>query len=100
MEYPKIPSGVTKIADGAFSGSSIRTITLGKNISYLGQEAFQDCVNLTSIKFSEKSRIQILHHRTFENCRFLKKLELPDSVKEMKVVLCQEKVQIKRELFS
>ena len=38
---------------------------------------------MTSVKFSEKSRIQILCYGTFENCRFLKKLELPDSVKEI-----------------
>ena len=83
VKSPKIPTSVTKIADGAFSGSSIKTVTLGKNIAQLGSGVFEDCVNLTSVKFPKKSVIKVLPHGTFENCRSLKKLELPESVKEI-----------------
>ena len=83
VKYPKIPWGVTKIADGAFSGSSIKTVTLGKNISDLGYGSFKDCTNLTSVKFPSKSKIKVLYHGTFENCRSLKKIEVPESVEEI-----------------
>lgn len=84
VKYPKIPSGVTKIADGAFLGSSVKTVTLGKDISSLGYEVFKNCGNLISVRFAKESPIKILHHRTFENCSSLKKLELPESIREIR----------------
>ena len=83
ITHPKIPKSVRNIADGAFSGSSIQKITIGKNIRYIGYRAFKNCDQLNSVTFHKKSKIKILRNFVFENCSSLTTLELPDSITEI-----------------
>lgn len=83
IKYPKIPSSVTKLSDGAFSGSKAEKVALGKNITYMGYEVFKDCKNLSQITFHRDMKLKVIRHAVFENCKTLKTLELPASVKEV-----------------
>ncbi len=45
----KIPNTLTKIDEMAFKGSGIRNIEISESVTYIGDGAFWDCDNLTSI---------------------------------------------------
>lgn len=48
------PESVTTISDGVFRGNeNLESITIGKNVSYIGAGAFQDCENLCEITFAD-----------------------------------------------
>ena len=50
----KVPSGVTKIGDGAFEGcSGLTSITLPGSVKEISYRAFGDCSGLTSITLPE-----------------------------------------------
>lgn len=83
LTEPKIPSSVTKIADGAFMGSSIKKITLGKNITTLGNAVFKNCKQLATVKFHKDIKVKQIKNSVFENCKSLQTIELPKSVKQI-----------------
>ena len=45
----KVPDGVTNIPQCCFWGLNITDLVIGKNVEYMGQAAFADCVNISSI---------------------------------------------------
>jgi hypothetical protein len=45
-----IPATVTALADGAFHGSALRSITLPESLTTIGYGAFFDCLHLTSLR--------------------------------------------------
>lgn len=49
-----LPETLTTITDGVFRGNeNLESVTIGKNVSYIGAGAFQDCENLYEIIFAE-----------------------------------------------
>lgn len=72
---------VTEISDNAFSGSDIKTITLGKNVETVGKGAFKNCGSLKNVKFS--SNVKKIGEESFANCKKLSKVSLPSSVKSI-----------------
>lgn len=44
-----LPSSLKKIGDYAFGGSSIRSIEIPQNVSYIGRGAFSDCLYIQSV---------------------------------------------------
>ena len=64
-----IPSGVTSIGTGAFSGlTSLTSVTIGSDVTYIGNDAFRGCSNLSEI--SMPAGVQI-GERAFNNCTSL-----------------------------
>ena len=50
LEYVELPYTVTKIGACAFYGSSsLKSISLGKNVQYIGAGAFAECPSLTEV---------------------------------------------------
>ena len=49
VTYNKVEYSVTSIGDGAFVGCSLTSVTIGKNVTSIGEWAFSDCGSLTSI---------------------------------------------------
>ena len=71
---------VTTIAEGAFEkNTSIKNVTLGKNVKQIGKKAFRNCKKLKKVNYS--SNLQQLGAQSFENCTDLQQVSLPDSVK-------------------
>lgn len=44
-----ISEGVTKLPAGIFKGSSITSVTLPSTLTYIGEEAFENCLSLESV---------------------------------------------------
>lgn len=71
---------VTMIAEGAFEkNTSIKNVTLGKNVKQIGKKAFRNCKKLKKVSYP--SNLQQLGAQSFENCIGLQQVSLPDSVK-------------------
>lgn len=50
-----IPGNITRIEEGAFIGdSALKTVEIPETVKFIGEEAFADCANLTTITISGK----------------------------------------------
>jgi len=77
-----VPEGVTEISANAFYNlKNLRHIILPNSLEVIGENAFLDCKNLLSVKFSEKTNINLIENGAFANCYNLTSIEIPDSVK-------------------
>lgn len=70
---------VTKISSGAFSGSKVQKVTLGKNVKNIGTNAFKNCKKLTKVTFPAK--VTTVGAGSFSGCTKLGSVSLPASVK-------------------
>ena len=101
-----VPDGVTEIGESAFKGDglcvervilpdsveiiddyafyncnkNLSSVEMSPNIYYLGKGAFGNCYNLQEIDLSN-TRIEVIQEGTFEDCRVLSNVMLPDTVK-------------------
>ncbi|MDE7075928.1 MAG: leucine-rich repeat protein, partial [Clostridia bacterium] len=75
-----LPVGLTEIADNAFTGTSLATITIPASVKKIGAAAFADCGKLASIEFAEGSQLEEIGARAFQRTA-ITSLDLPASVK-------------------
>jgi hypothetical protein len=74
-----IPSDVTSIGDGAFSGcSSLTRITIPNCATSIGDGAFSGCSSLTSINIPDS--VTSIGNGAFFDCSSLTRITIPDSV--------------------
>lgn len=73
-----IPENVEKIADGAFKGKMITSITVPSSLREIGNYAFCGCKKLTSIEFL--NGLEKIGDYAFKDCKNLTSIELPQSV--------------------
>ncbi len=74
VSYP-----VTSVSDGAFKNSKVTSVTLGKNVTTVGKNAFKGCKKLTKITFPAKLRK--VEAGAFTGCTKLKSVSLPAATK-------------------
>ena len=75
---------VTSIAKNAFKGNKkIKKVVIGSNITKIGNSAFMNCTNLTTVDMS-KCKAKTLQKNTFRGDRKLKKITL--NGKELKTI--------------
>ncbi len=73
-----IPEGVSLIEDYAFLGNdSMETLTLGFDVEEIGLYAFQNCVNLKSVKTNEA--LGVISAGAFMGCISLKNIDLSET---------------------
>ncbi len=78
----KLPEGITKIADYAFSGcEELISVTVPSSVIEIGKKAFYNCKNLKYIKIEEG--VTKIKAGAFYNCRSLNDITIPESVKEI-----------------
>ena len=82
-------TGITRLPSGAFGDCRRMTeITLPSTIVEIGPSAFSNCQRLTKISTGNDEytlpNINIINERTFIGCEYLKKLKLPNTIKEIK----------------
>lgn len=70
---------VTAIGDGVFLNSSITSAELPSSVTYIGNEAFRLCMDLTRIKMSEN--VDTIGTNAFTSCLKLKDMEWPRRLK-------------------
>ena len=67
-----IPQGVRLIAGGVFSGTDVKTVTLPSSLTSIGEGAFSGCWRLTEIVLPEG--LTVLDSRAFANCTRLERI--------------------------
>lgn len=73
---------VVSIADGAFKGSRAESIKVGKNVTYVGDNAFYGAVRLKKAVLPEG--LKYLGEKAFQGCRVLEEVNIPESITELK----------------
>ena len=68
---------ITKIGQKAFEWSNITSITLGRNVTTIEDQAFYCCMGLKSI---DLKRITSIGAQAFESCRELKELHISSAL--------------------
>ncbi|WP_026494910.1 leucine-rich repeat domain-containing protein [Butyrivibrio sp. WCD3002] len=63
---------VTRIANNAFKGSAIKSLTIGNSITEIGDSAFTGCKNLTKVTIGKN--VAKIGKKAFFNCPKLKKV--------------------------
>lgn len=69
----RIPSSISKIDDGAFIGSSIKSIIIPDNVNYIGKSAFEDCKELIFVRMSQN--VTSLNEYLFYGCTKLVEID-------------------------
>lgn len=81
LTYFVVPDNVTRISDYAFAGcDSITSLNLN-DVTVVGEFAFSMCGNLCNVAITKS--VQRIEHRAFANCKSLKSIVIPESVKYM-----------------
>lgn len=70
---------VTELSGGAFAGSNVQKVKLGKNVRKIGKGAFKNCKKLKKVTFP--SKMQTLGSEAFSGCVKLGSVSLPSAVK-------------------
>ena len=77
----KIPFGVDKIDQSAFSGNTnIVSVYIPNSVETMLSGAFYNCTSLTTVIFQEGCKIQVLDEGVFAGCSSLKSFTIPSSV--------------------
>jgi len=77
-----IPEGITTIATRAFrNAENLECITIASTITYIGEDAFEDAVNLSSVIFLEGGRLETIGVAAFAGTKSLTHIEIPASVR-------------------
>ncbi len=75
-----IPNNVSVIADGAFSGSDIQSVSIPYSVTSIGKEAFKSTHNLGQVRFESGSKLTSIGDRAFFGTQGLAEIELPAGV--------------------
>lgn len=67
------------IEDNAFYATNIKTVTIPKNVNYIGKSAFQNCNQLSKVLFEQGSVIRMIGENCFDSCKILT-LEIPKTL--------------------
>ena len=73
-----VPDGVTTIDEGAFGGSSIKTISLPESVTNIKKGAFSGCRSLKTINIPDS--VTSIGEYTFSYCNALESINIPDRV--------------------
>lgn len=75
-----IRNGTTTINKNAFTDSWIIVVRIPTSVKVIGEQAFYNCVTLTSVTFNENSQLESIGSSAFYNCRSLASITIPSSV--------------------
>lgn len=80
-----LPSTIVEISDRVFEGrKGLTSVTIGKNVTTIGNAAFQNCTSLTEVIFEgDGTEELIIGTNAFQGCSILEKLELPTRLTEI-----------------
>ncbi len=65
-------------SEGAFYGGEFKSVTIGNNVTTIGDYAFYDCSSLTSVTIGDS--VTTIGYGAFSDCSSLTSVTIPDSV--------------------
>ena len=68
---------VTAIGNQCFEKQSLKGVVIPESVTFVGNKAFQDCKNLTSVTFKGAPAKITVGNYAFRNCEKLKSINLP-----------------------
>ena len=77
-----IPNTVTTIAEDAFKGNGIESITIPNSVEEIEYSAFEDCKNLKSVIFENNSQLTNMQYGVFKGSG-IENIIIPKSVEEI-----------------
>lgn len=82
LETVSIPSSVSTIGSGAFAGNTnVREVKIPGGVKTIGNGAFSDCTSLLKVEIAPT--VTSIGARAFYNCEKLSGIKIPDSVKDI-----------------
>lgn len=75
-----IPEKVVEIRSSAFSNSGLESITFPDNLKEIWGYAFDGCANLKDVNLN---KVRYLGDGVFQNCKSLKRIEIPSTVSDL-----------------
>jgi formylglycine-generating enzyme required for sulfatase activity len=75
-----IPNGVKAIGNAAFDNCSITDVTIPTSVTSIESDAFEFCLNLTSVTFTAPSQVASIGQCAFILCKKLTSITIPNSV--------------------
>ncbi len=77
------PSQLKKIGASTFFSSAIKNITIPASVEEIGDQAFMQCSQLTSITWEAGSALRTIGKQTFSSCSALESVVLPQSIESV-----------------
>lgn len=84
LENINIPNSLKIIKSQAFKNSNIQALSFGENITMIGNNAFDSCLNLVTVEFNVNAPITDIQENTFRNCDSLETISLPTALVQIK----------------
>lgn len=84
LENINIPNSLKIIKSQAFINSGIQSLSFGENLTMIGNNAFENCLNLVTVEFNVNAPITDIQENTFKNCGSLETISLPTAVVQIK----------------
>ena len=78
LEIADLPDSLISVEKFSFRGTKLAKIELGENVTYVGNCAFQDCAEVTSITLN--SKLGYIGDYAFDGCVLVTELTIPESV--------------------
>ena len=75
-----IPEGVTTIPLYAFHAIDLKSVIIPSTVTSIGESAFADCKQLSSVSFAENSQLSTISTRAFYYCKALSSITIPSTV--------------------
>ena len=75
----ELPDGVTKIGDGAFGSPNLEVVVLPSGLKELGNQAFSDCEQLKEVVLPES--LESMGSGVFRKCKALTSVTIPSKVR-------------------
>ncbi len=74
---------ITKITNGAFKNTAIKTVLLPVGITEIGTEAFSGCLQLTDADFADKNRLEAIGDYAFYGASKLSAISIAKTIKSI-----------------
>ena len=71
------------IGPECFLGAGIERIVIPKSVEKMQRSAFEDCGSLEEVVFEEGSKLETIQNKTFNWCRNLARVDLPDELESI-----------------
>jgi hypothetical protein len=78
-------SRLRRIGDGAFFGSSLRSIVIPSRVEIIEADCFRFCWKLLIVTFESNSRLSVIGDRAFGDCSALKIVRVPSCIERIAV---------------